>query len=196
MNNNNAPNNNDVEVALANAVCPPCAPAVPPVLPKSGTYNIAMCKELMVPLHDLMNTIFENGDKMDDALYKQLLEGVANLSKVPFYVVLEETSKKKAINRRKVEKVDNRKMIRMYPDKYVECARCGVVLKTKSLKAHLGSDVCKDTFYSKKASLISKKMKDNNDKIVELYDKNDPLPEYTEEQIEAMPGYDFWAHNA
>lgn len=156
-------------------------------LPPVGTYNIAMCKSLMEPLNEIMTDVFMMGDYLPDDIYKKMMEDMKKLTEVPFYAVIREQSKKKSVNRSKREKVDNRKMIAKFPDLYEECKRCGQVLRITSMKNHLKSDNCKDIYYCKKATLQNRKMKDNNETIVDLYDKKEPLPTYTAEEIATFP---------
>ena len=156
-------------------------------LPPVGQYNIKMCQELMTPMEDLMGDIFDLKQYLPDAEYLKITEKIAKVVEVPFYVIIKEQSKKKAPNRRVREKVDNRKMIRLYPDKYEECKICGDILQKKSMKCHIKSDACRDKHYAKKAALIKKQMNGINDKIVEMYDSGEPLPEYTKEEIAEFP---------
>lgn len=151
-----------------NNVCPPA--------PKKHKVSIKDAKELMIPLHELMDMIFEGADKMENGIYIDLCNKIKDMSEGEFFIELSEIYKKKQRASYQRIKVDNRKMVKQRPDIYMCCPNCNEAIQKRSLATHLKSQICKDKAYTIKATKdLEKPNEETNDKIVELYDTNHQL---------------------
>tara|TARA_R110002049_G_scaffold233454_1_gene406763 strand:- start:14 stop:565 length:552 start_codon:yes stop_codon:yes gene_type:complete len=149
-------------------------------------------KELMTPIHGIMDLIFDRRTEMSDGLYVALCDKIKVMTEGEFYIELKEIAAKPSRKPMERVKKNNRKMVIQHPDKYVCCDRCNEPLLKKSLANHLKSQSCKDKAYTVKATKDSDTPdEETNGKIVDMYDNNEPLVD-----IELTAENYFWANMA
>ena len=140
-------------------------------------FNVKEAQELMGYIYKLQDIVFENGEKMAENVYIDLMDNLMEMSSGQFYLRIEAQSKKASRNRSGTRLVATRNMVQQNPDRFCCCPLCDRPLAKKSMRSHLKSDVCKDNHYHRKAAqevLANIEDSEINDIMVEFYANNEP----------------------
>lgn len=142
--------------------------------------SIKDAKEIMYWVWLLEEKISNNPENMKDGIYLELMDILMNMSAGEFYIELDtiarKPERKKHMPRIKPEAM--RKFAKNNPDKAVICPRCDTPLMKRSFAEHLKSNKCKDIHCIVKGTGgCIDDPEETNKKVIEIYEKNEPLPE-------------------
>ena len=142
-------------------------------------FNVKEAKELMNHIYKIQEIVFENGEKMPEGIYCELMKSLLEMADGEFYLRIEAQAKK--ASRRKADNrvVATRNMVQQNPDRFCCCPLCDRPLAKKSMRSHLRSQLCKDNHYLKKAVAPAEVLanitdSEINDIMVEFYETNEP----------------------
>jgi len=136
--------------------------------------------ELMYYVWKIQDMVFSAAEDLKDDFYKDILDTLMEMSCGDFYIELDtiarKASRKDMKPRMKMDEM--RRYAKNNPDKCVICERCDTPLMKRSYAEHLRSKKCKDIHCLVKGTggEIADPL-DINDKVIEIYEKNEPLPE-------------------
>ncbi len=152
------------------------------------SFNITDAQEIVGYIHHIQDVLDKHTPNMSEGAYLELCDTMMGLYCLEFYVELEiaagKTAKVGAGQRKDTAVI--RKLAKSRPDLAIICARCNTPLMIRSYEKHLQTKKCRDHYYTLKAGGVCEPCDTLNDKVIENYDNDEPLPE-----IEILPEHQF-----